>query len=235
MSWTAMMHDMMRDIKHIMREQFQSLKEKNQYVVPIAIGACVAFAIAGLCYGYFMHMRQKEYAAQQILAECIDEYNRVRQGSGEWANVELMCKAGYERFAATKTAAYFMVFRADALLALDQPEAAIQLLQQMLERLGSSSPLYALFKTKLSLIKIDDHNPRTQEEGVQELKELAADANNIQRDVALYYLEHYYAAHNQPEAAQATLAELQALQPLEHSAQSPWVVLAQEASNNTQR
>lgn len=218
-----------RDIYRNIVVSFESVKDKNQYMVPSIVGGCVVLAIAGLCFFYYSHIRGKEYAAQQVLSECIEEYLHAREGKADWATVEMMCKAGYEKFAATKTAVYFIPFRVDALLALEQPDLVVPLLGQVLERLGTLSPLYYLYKTKLALIKLDSLDPAVQQAGLQELKESADETKNLNRDQALYYLAQYYQANQQPDAAKALFAQLETLPTKNSEGKSPWALIAQEA------
>jgi len=220
----------MRDLYKVALMHLYSLKEKNQYLIPAIVAGCVVLAIAGLCFLYYSHMKHKEYTAQIVLAECMEEYAKAREGNGDWATVELMAKAGYEKFAATKAAVYFIPLRVDALLALDQRETVMTLLQNMLQRLGTSSALYPLFQTKLALIKLDDADTAVQGDGLKLLQELAYDTHNNMRDMALFYLMQYYRMQGNTDGAEQALMQLKTLQTSADIKQdSPWASLAEEA------
>lgn len=205
-----------------------SFKEQYRYVVPAFVAGCIALAIGGLCYLYYTHMHTKEEMAHALLTECIAEYQRVVQGQSTWASVEVMCKAGYEQYAATKTATYFIPLRVDALLALGNQEMALQLLDQLLGRLGTTSPVYALFATKRALIKLDNQAEAIQGAGLKELQALANDTKNLDRDVALYYLARYYASHHDAERARETQEVLAAFKGTDHASSSPWASLGED-------
>jgi hypothetical protein len=94
--------------------------------------------------------------------------------------------------------------------------------------LGSTSPLIAIYQTKLALLELDDSNAAVAQEGLNELRVLAQDAKNKNRDVALYYLAQYYLANEKADMAQQAFEQLKSLQPADPAAQSPWATAAEE-------
>jgi hypothetical protein len=132
-------------------------------------------------------------------------------------------------------APYFLVMQADAMLGGNKKELkkqAMLLFDQARSLLPKTSPLSYLYATKQALVSIDTYegNSDNADEswGVDQLKKLAIDAKNPQRDVALYYLGLYYSSKNQADQATATWKELVALHEGQKTA-SPWASRAQAA------
>ena len=84
------------------------------------------------------------------------QYEQAAQGKAQWADVVTMAHAGYEKFSSTKVAPYILAVEVDALLAQDKKQEALDKLDLMVSKIGSSSPLYKLlYKLKQVLIKLD--------------------------------------------------------------------------------
>lgn len=187
----------------------------------------------GIWYGYRYLTIQKEEAAQSVLADCFAEYENAAQKKGQWADVARMCKIGYEKYSSTKVAPYILAVEIDALLMEQKHDEALAKLDQMLARIGTSSPLYYLYKTKHALLKIDMPDVPLQQSGFKDLEQLAFDTKNIYNDEAQFYLGLYYRMQDQNQKAQeiwTTLAKRNE-NLTDKQAQSPWAVLAQEKIN----
>lgn len=212
-------------------EKYCYYLKNNPHYLGAAL-ACLLLAGGGAYY-YRSSVIKHEEAAYAILTDCLTEYDQAAAGASEWKDVSDMCQAGYEKYSDTKVAPYILDIQADALLAQDKKEEAMEILSMMLSKVGNSSPLYSLYKLKLGLLKTDIADEATKTAGVQELEQLAADTHNQYRDVAQYYLGSYYREHGQKEKAVTVWKELIAMNDnlADKQSSSPWAAMAQEKIN----
>jgi len=131
---------------------------------------------------------------------------------------------GCEQHKSSALAPYFLVFYADALFKDGQKEEALEKLDRAVQTLPKGSPLLSLYKTKQALIHLDDS--WTQEAGLQELKALADDEGNSNRDMALYYLGLYYWTQDKVNDAQMIWQQLVDAFKHEKFGASPWAARA---------
>lgn len=204
------------------------MKNNPQYVG--AALACMLLAGGGIFY-YRSNAIKQEEAAYAVLSDCLAEYDQAAAGASEWKDVSAMCQAGYEKYSNTKVAPYILDIQADALLAQDKKEEAMEILSMMLSKVGGNSPLYSLYKLKLGLLKTDIAEQANA--GLQDLEQLAADTHNQYRDVAQYYLGSYYREHGQKEKAVTVWKDLVAMNEnlSDKQSGSPWAAMAQEKMN----
>ena len=73
---------------------------------------------------------------------------------------------------------------------------ACAIFESVIAALPKDSPVLPLYKTKRALMKLDMPEAAKQAEGLEELRQLAADKTNKNSDVAQYYLGLYYWARN---------------------------------------
>lgn len=202
---------------------------------PAYVGAALACLLVagGGAYFYRSSVVKHEQAAYEILSDCLAEYDQAAVGASEWKDVSAMCQAGYEKYSDTNAAPYILDIQADALLAQDKKEEAMEILSMMLSKVGTHSPLYSLYKLKLGLLKTDMADEAVKVAGVQDLEQLAADAHNQYRDVAQYYLGSYYRQQGQKDKAVTVWKELIAMNDnlADKQSASPWAAIAQEKIN----
>lgn len=203
----------------------------NPYYMGAAL-ACLLVAGGGF-YFHRSSVIKNEEAAYAVLEDCLAEYDQAASGASEWKDVSAMCQAGYEKYNNTAVAPYILEIQADALLAQDKKEEAIEILSMMLSKVGNHSPLYSLYKLKISLLKTDVADETIKTAGLQDLEQLAADTHNNYRDVAQYYLGSYYREQGQKEKAANVWKELIAMNEnvADKQGSSPWAALAQEKIN----
>jgi hypothetical protein len=218
----AIMNTMHQFYKTFTQPKFRRVYEQVFTVILI-----VAILIVGTYYAYRWYTIRREQAAQKIFSECVDDYNLAFTGQEHWANVEQLCKVGYEQHRSSSMAPYFLVVQAEALLEQGKKTEASQLYGQVVKEIPKKSPLYGLYATKHALLLIDMVDESLAQEGVTLLTELAHDTSNLTRDESLYYLGLYHWSKNSYELAKKAWQELVALRTTKESEQSPWAVLAQ--------
>lgn len=203
---------------------------KNNLLVAGA-AAVIIIGGGGGFYWYHQNSIQKEQEAHTILVDCLAQAEEAAQGKAQWADVVAMCQAGYEKFANTKVAPYILAVQIDALLGQEKQQEAFEKLGLMLNAIGSSSPLYPLYKLKHALLSID--LPEQQSAGLHELEALAADTKNIYNDAAQFYLGLYYRTHDQQGKALEVWQSLVARNEhvIDNLQRSSWASLAEEKLN----
>ncbi len=198
----------------------------QNYTKELMIAGCCLGAGAVGIYFYHDHYSKKQEQAQIAFSQTIAELLHPKKDEQTWANATLAAKTGYRTYKNSSLAPYFLALEAEAQLQQNNIKEGINLLQDALNQMGSKSPFYYLFKTKLARIKLDVEDLAIQTEGFNELKALAEDTANKQRDEALYYLGEYYASHddaaNAHEAWQKLINEFAVIQ---DSTMSPWAAL----------
>ncbi|TET06952.1 tetratricopeptide repeat protein [Candidatus Dependentiae bacterium] len=178
------------------------------------------------CYRWWQ--RQQEAITQKALSECLYAYQAAFQDKDEsWANVTMLFNVGYEQHSSSSLAPYFLIFYADALFKQGKRNEALEKFDEAIKIVPSDSPLLFLYKTKRALIQMDDEEHTGRDEGLQELKLLAENEENKNRDMALYYLGLYYWAQDNVKEAQAIWQKLvNDFFTHEKIGSSPWAVLA---------
>lgn len=203
-------------------------KGTNSYIIWLSGAVLVALIATGGFWGYKKYVMHREQAAQKVFADCMHEYTMVLAGNGTWENVEELSRVGYEDHKNSNLAPYFLALQADALLAQNKQEEAAKIFDTLLTSLPKKSPLYSLYATKRALINIDrGESAGAATMGLEQLKALADDTKNLQRDVALYYLGLYYWSENSIQEAQKAWQELIDMQQ-DQKVPSPWAARARE-------
>lgn len=211
-------------IKPYLKDATSSMTSfKYSREVTIALTIIVA-GLAGW-WGYQWWNQQREVAAQKTFSECLYAYQEALQGKDEsWSNAATLLGIGYEQHKSSVLAPYFLMFYADALLKDGQKEEALEKYDRAIKDLPKNSPLHFLYKTKLALIHLDDS--WTKEAGLQELKDLAEDQGNSNRDMALYYLGLYYWTQDKLDDAKMIWQQLVETFKHEKIGASPWAAQA---------
>jgi len=204
-----------------MTSSMTSFKYSREVTIVLTI------AVAGLAgwWGYKWWNQQREAVAQKSFSACLQSYQEALQGKDEsWSNAAMLLGIGCEQHKSSALAPYFLVFYADALFKDGQKEEALEKLDRAVQTLPKGSPLLSLYKTKQALIHLDDS--WTQEAGLQELKALADDEENGNRDMALYYLGLYYWTQDKLNDAQMIWQQLVDAFKHEKFGVSPWAARA---------
>lgn len=205
-------------IKAVYNDVSDSSLFSNRYVQLMIISVVIGLASASAYVGYSKYRIYKNQEAQKILSVCLEEYARAMNGSIEsWPTVEMSSQLGYEQHKNADIAPYFLALQVEALLHQGKKDEVQPLLDAMLQRISSASPLYHFYKTQKALIQMDADDAHIAKQGLDELRVMAQDNKNANRDVALYYVGLYYWTHNQIADAQAEWKELAAQYPT-----SPW-------------
>lgn len=196
----------------------------------VFIATALTLVFGSAIWGYRLYSINRERNAQKTLSECIEQYQRAAAGGKGtmWSTVEMACKLGHDQHAGSTLAPYFLAYHVDALLAQNKKDEALTIMQDMMRSLSTSSPLYYLYATKQSLMQMDAADAAVQQAGLQRLEQLAADANNIQKDMALYYLGAYHWYNDNRDAAKDAWQKIVTLPSDSEEHASPWATFVKE-------
>ena len=198
----------------------------------ILVGTILILLAAASYYGYFHYASAKDKAAELLLNECLEQYEKAAANHKElWPTVEAMCAMAYEHHKTSQVAPYFLLMCAQALVQQGKVEPAYQELSRALKILPKSSPLYDAYSIEHALMSLDVLDDARIDEGLTELKALAANENNNVSDMALYYLGSYYLMRGNQEEAENYWNQLKKYDAPERARRSPWLAYAQARLN----
>jgi hypothetical protein len=193
------------------------------YIKYLGIALVAILVVAGSYTGYRLYTNHRIQAAQYDFGTLLDLYNAKQDApKDEFVRIAAQAGNGYSKHKNTVIAPLFIALQSDALVKADEPEQALQVMEEYSSHVNTHTPFAQLFKTKQALLSLDSQDPLVESKGLATLQELAQDSKNIHRDYALYNLFTYYWIHQNIELARATGQELLASQQGEMRAPSPW-------------
>ena len=199
------------------------------YVIEHAKEALIALAIgAGLAGAFFYYKNytiELEQSAYSDFALALNEYQQALK-EDSWQNVELASRAGSQQHASTKVGSFFQILNAESLHQEGKTEDAIALLASVLQKFSTRNSFYYIFAMKEALMRLS--LDAEKQKGFEQLKQLADDTANLQRDQALYYLGLYYMNTSNRDEAYKVWQELTDQFANKKIGSSPWAVLAEQ-------
>jgi hypothetical protein len=200
----------------------------GRYVLIILVALGI---ILGIRMGYRWYDIKRNEAAQRAFSQAVAQFDKAQQAPVDmWGEVAMAFKLGYEQHSSSSLAPYFLAFQAQALLRQGHYREALDLLDSV-EKQGTPTPFARLYTIQKTLIKLDQEDTDTQEQGLQELLAIAQDAKNKYRDEALYYLGFYYWSRGDLVRAKAEWQLLVQLFPAHGQAGSAYAAQAQVRLN----
>ncbi len=203
---------------------------KGSYLLKI-IGVALLSVLLGVggFFGYRWYIISREQSAQKLLGDYIQEYQKASRAKSkqEWSEVASLFGLGYDQHKRSKTGAYFLAFKADALEKEGNRIQALEALNQLISTLDVKNPLQFLFKLKRALISIDIQDDQIKDGGLIELSSLAQEPN-LNQEVAQFYLGNYFWNQNNLDQARVVWEQLVTNAQDEKQPASPWVERAKE-------
>lgn len=209
-----------------------------RYMREVAIALAAGAVLVGCYYAYDAYANNREAEANQVFAESYEIYQSAMNADEKDAakkqmlleEAEAAFKSGYKQFSNTRLAPFFIGMQADVAVKRGNAKEAIELMNKMLAlapaTYATDVPLFALYATKLALMKLDQ--PDMAAEGLNELIKLAHDTANEAQDFALYSLGEYYWSIGESEKATEAWRALRDLgQRGSHPTPSPWLAVVQ--------
>ncbi|MCL4361008.1 tetratricopeptide repeat protein [Candidatus Dependentiae bacterium] len=163
---------------------------QNKEVRNTIILAILALAIVGAWFGYKLYSKSYEEGAHNLFAQAMQEYNQALQGDNlsTWKDVEHAFEVAHQKYSKSHLVPYFLTYESDAVLRQGDEKRALQLMQDAVKNLSSNSPIYYLYKIKLSLMQMDSKDKDIAHQGKLTLENLAQENANPYKDMSLYYL-----------------------------------------------
>jgi hypothetical protein len=172
-------------------------------LVLLLVGLGVAIGLTW--WGYSFYRRSMNEKAQLALALPLEQFEKLaaekQTAAASWEALAQEFETAYQEHRSSDLAPFFLTFEADSLVRAGKTDAAVTLLDTALAAMGSSNPLYYLYKIKLAIL--------TQNKAL--MQELAADVHNPHRGYALYELWHQAWVAEDREVADQAYAKLMGL------------------------
>lgn len=192
-------------VKNTFTEKAQSAKtyksDRSSIVLLMILIGC------GLVYGgykgYQWMESRREAQAQRAFADVLALAEQAGKTTKQWADVEAACTLGYEQNRSSKLAPFFLIYRADALVAQGKIADAMTVMEDALSKMSSSNPVRALYAVKLALMKLDSADQAVKAAGMQELEEIAGQKNAGSDSAAYYVGLHFWLAGDIAKAKDA--------------------------------
>lgn len=202
------------------------------------IGAIVilsALIFFGGRQGYRMYVASRESAAQIVMAEAFEDYDKALYYALEGKDSKEVIEQRFEdakiafdgflqNHSGSSLALYAMAFKADVALQKGDRQAALATLEKAVSSASVNAPGYYLIKTKLALIRLDEGQT---EQALNALSDLANEYNNPTSDMAAFYLGYYYWVNRDLDKARAAWKLLEQVGNAQGQGTSPWLQIAQ--------
>lgn len=217
-------------IQEVFTQWWNETKE-HEYFNYVAAGLVVIALVVGGWKGHEWHVTSREEKAQLAFSDALDEFHMAsyiaRTEPEEKAKIAdhlkdatLAFSTVLEKHSSATLAPYAKGFLAEIHLLKDEPKEALALFQEVTNDVGSNSPLYFLYQTKIALLQL---SLGEEKEGVDHLQTLAHNTANIHSDNAAYFLGQYYWTKGESKkAAQEWDRFLEKNQPKDPLKASPW-------------
>lgn len=224
------LHDTFQEMKKTVGSWLDAIQGKPKpehplirYGTPLIFALLALLAISAIYVGYRWYNTSREQCAQYACSKLIDEYMQLQKTeNADFGPFIIKASAAYADHTATAVGPYIGLLIVDAQLAMNNREAAGQLMDTLAAATACNSIVAGLFKAKQALLMIDSDDAARKEEGLKELALLADNGDNPHRDYALYQLGLYHWHNNDLAAARVAWQELVESQETELRAPSPW-------------
>lgn len=184
--------------------------------------------VVAMFFAHKLWMIKKERSAQYDFSALMTEYEAMsREKDPQWSLLLEKFNKTYADHASSPLLPYYLGYKVQILLEQDKKDDALATLDRMITSM-TGSPMIALYQMEQALIQLDSTDSEINNVGLESLKSLAQDTDNMFRDSAQYYLGRYYWANNQIDNARAVWQQLVDEQRDQKLAPSPWVNQVQE-------
>jgi predicted negative regulator of RcsB-dependent stress response len=203
---------------------FQIISDRvNENIRPIVMVLSFVLVLISLFFAHKLWTIRRERSTQYDFTFLMTEYETMsREKNPQWSELLEKFEKNYEKHASSSLLPYYLSYKVQILLEQDKKDEALATLDTMIAGMPGS-PMLALYEMERALIQIDTMDSELQNTGVEALKVLVNDTDNMFRDSAQYYLGRYYWAHNQIDDARHVWQQLVDEQRDEKIAPSPWV------------
>lgn len=187
-----------------------SKKVAKQMRYLIGLLALALFIMACMAIYSYFKVRNSQ-AGHKAFMESLAEYDKnisAPTNEQKWNDVIRAFDTAYQRYGNTPLGPSMLAYKAQALIYDNKFDAALDTMIKAVSIIKKSSPLYYIYLTKLSLMKIDSAEAKVKEAGKQELNMLADDIKNPERDWASYYVGYFASVEGEIEKARVIWSAL---------------------------
>ncbi len=208
---------------HVWYKKFVAQPKTTQYIAlaGLLLGAGIVF-----CYSYKTLMGYRSAQSQQKLADSIALFDATaRSKSPDWHKLGETLKDQYAEQPRLVTPALLSLL-ADVYANENNLPQALQTMDQVVNSLSSSDPLYSLYTIKRALMRTDSSDEKVVQDGLADLTAIATNKSLANWDEAAYYVGLYYWEKNDITQAKALWQDLSDM-PLDIEGASPWAARVQ--------
>jgi predicted negative regulator of RcsB-dependent stress response len=177
---------------------------KHKTKVMIGLLSLAVLVSSFFVYRYYHHKIQIE--AHQDFMEALSAFDVPIQGyrdrvtpvslyfnseEDKWRKVLELFEHGSKRHSRSGLGAMFKLFYAEALLQVNRYPEALVIMKETVETVKSEE-LREVYRVKLSLMQLDNSRVDEINEGLERLKAMAFNQQNIAQSQALYHLGYYF-------------------------------------------
>jgi len=159
----------------------------------------IILAVLLLYFGQQKWISWREEAAQKALAQIITRFQEYKDGPVDIAALQELhstIEVEQERHRNAYIAPYFANMRAEVFIKEGKLQEAVKALDDALA-FKTDPVTQSIFATKRALLLLDVEPTK----GIEQLKELISNEENVVPDIAQFYLGRYYWVHNDIEEA----------------------------------
>ena len=219
-------------VQELIKEKWCEVVE-YEYSLHIAVVLGILIAIFGGREGYQWYVASRERAAQIVMAEAFEEYEKALYNAIEQKDSKELSDQKFEdakiafdvvirQHAGSLLVPYAFAFQADIALQKGDRKTALNMLEAGISKMSSGAPAYYLLKTKYALVTLDDGQV---EQALSELHALTTDTKNPNADTAAFYLGYYYWTKQDATKAREVWKLLEAFDKKNTRSTSPWLSL----------
>jgi len=205
-----------------MMKSIQSWIPSDRNVQTVMCAGVLVLAVVALGSGFMWYRWQREQAASHAFVQALSKLEQAtsEQSQQAWDEAEKAFAYGYDDYASSSMAGYFLAYVADIMYQQGKHDKACHKLEQAVDYMPRGNTLYYSYALRLALMQRDSTDKQLQEQGEKLIEQLKDDTANPLRDMALYYDGlHYF---NQLDRTAAWTAWQPLLDPNTFDQNSAW-------------
>ncbi|MBY0353396.1 hypothetical protein K2W90_03465 [Candidatus Babeliales bacterium] len=174
----------------------------------LVITALLATSLgAASFFGYRMYDQRVQVAAHRDFVEALNVYQAPVKGQAaqknvtsdlqfdseqeKWEKTEQAFRQGYANNSRAGIAAAFLALQSAALSNLGRKDEALTVLREALAHMKNAE-LKSYYDVKLALMQLDSEKEEERNAGLERLKAMSFEQQNVAHDQALYHLGEYF-------------------------------------------
>ena len=222
-------------IQEMMQDWWRDVVE-YEYSLHVGLIIAVVVVVFGGRYGHRMYVSSRERAAQVLMAEAFEDYSKAFYSSFDkdkatelssqlFEDAVIALDSVIESHKGSYLIPYTLAFKSNIALEKGNFKEAIELLEESISLMSSTTPGFYLMKEKLALVQLDAGNVAT---ALKDLRDLALIKDNPHADKAAFDLGYYYWSKQDKKNAEESWKLLEVSDKKASKKVSPWLAIAQD-------